>query len=65
MHLKNGEVLADVHTYAPAACRVQGIISFHSTLKHNGIKIVFCISETFNSVSLSVEFNLLMCAVIL
>lgn len=65
MHLKSGDVLTDTHTYAPAVCRAQDIIAFHSTLKRNGIKIVFCISETFTSVSLTVEFNLLMRAVIL
>lgn len=45
-------------------CGVQNIISFHSTLKHNGTKGVFGISEGFNSGSLAVsaEFGLLVCS---
>lgn len=43
------------------------VISFHSALKHNGTKTDCCISESFNlgSLTVSVEFTLLMCAVML
>lgn len=55
------------YTYTSPACGVQDTVLFHSALKHKDTKTVFCVSESFNlgSLTVSVEFTLLMCAVML